>query len=73
MSNNDALQTQIDELQNKLAFPEHTIDSLNLALSDQQNQISQLERLTKVLADKVKSLQTSNIASASEEAPPPHY
>ncbi|MBT0586201.1 SlyX family protein [Alteromonas oceanisediminis] len=73
MSNNDPLQTQIDELQNKLAFQEHTIDSLNLALSDQQNQISQLQRITKMLTDKVKSLQTSNIATASEEAPPPHY
>lgn len=70
---NDELQRQIDELQNKVAFQEHTIESLNSALTTQQHQLTQLERKTQMLTDKLKSLQVSNIANASEEAPPPHY
>ncbi len=67
------LQTQIDELQSKLAFQEHTIESLNTALSTQQGQIIEMERKLGFVIDKIKTLQQSNIASADEETPPPHY
>ncbi|MDM7862251.1 SlyX family protein [Alteromonas sp. ASW11-36] len=67
------LQAQIDELQSKLAFQEHTIDSLNEALSTQQEQMIDMERKLKFVIDKIKTLQQSNIASADEETPPPHY
>jgi SlyX protein len=69
----DDLQQQIDELQNKLAFQEHTIESLNLALTSQQAQIAKFERMINAITDKLKSLQASNLASADEETPPPHY
>ncbi|WP_100642612.1 SlyX family protein [Alteromonas facilis] len=71
--NEDALQAQIDDLQSKVAFQEHTIESLNLALTEQQAQLTELKEKFKLVVDKLKSLQHSNIASADEETPPPHY
>lgn len=69
---NDA-QQQIDELQSKVAFQEHTIESLNQALSLQQGQLIELQRKLDFVVDKLKDLQQSNIANASDETPPPHY
>ncbi|WP_100657955.1 SlyX family protein [Alteromonas flava] len=73
MQNNAELQTQIDELQSKLAFQEYTIDSLNEALAQQQKQLSELHKKFSFVVDKLKSMQQSNIANADEETPPPHY
>ena len=67
------MQHQIDDLQSQLAFQEHTIESLNQALSSQQQQIAEMEHKFQFLIDKVKGMQQSNIANASEETPPPHY
>jgi SlyX protein len=67
------MQHQIDDLQSQLAFQEHTIESLNQALSSQQQQIAEMEHQLQFLIDKVKGMQQSNIANASEETPPPHY
>lgn len=67
------LQQQIDELQNKLAFQEHTIDSLNNALTSQQAQMIKFERMLSAVTEKLKGLQPSNLADASQETPPPHY
>ena len=69
----DSLRHEIDELQSKLAFQEHTIELLNQALTKQQSQVSLMERKIDMLTDKIKTLNTSNIAHASEETPPPHY
>lgn len=73
MNENQDLQQQIDDLQSKVAFQEHTIESLNHALSLQQSQLIDLQRKLDFVIDKLKSLQQSNIANASEETPPPHY
>jgi SlyX protein len=66
-------RSEFDELQSKFAFQEHTIESLNQALAQQQAQITLLERKVSLMSEKLKSLNASNIAHASEETPPPHY
>ncbi|WP_218310498.1 SlyX family protein [Alteromonas antoniana] len=79
MTSNDAAdalkqaQQQIEELETKVAFQEHTIDSLNDALTAQQKQLDDLSFKMKHVIDRVKTMQTSNIAKQSEETPPPHY
>ncbi len=79
MTNSDAAealaraQQQIEELETKVAFQEHTIDSLNDALTAQQKQLDDLSFKMKHVVDRVKTMQTSNIAKQSEETPPPHY
>ncbi|AIG00549.1 MAG TPA: SlyX protein [Alteromonas australica] len=63
----------IEELQTKVAFQEHTIEALNEALASQQKQLEDLHYKVRHVIDRVKSIQPSNIAKQSEEMPPPHY
>ncbi|WP_218354216.1 SlyX family protein [Alteromonas lipotrueiana] len=63
----------IEDLQTKVAFQEHTIDELNDALTHQQYQIEKLQVQLKHVLNKVKTLEPDNIAKLSEETPPPHY
>ncbi len=63
----------IEELQTKVSFQEHTIETLNEALTDQQYQIEKLQVQMRFVMDKVKGFEPSNIAKLSEETPPPHY
>ncbi|WP_120513805.1 SlyX family protein [Photobacterium salinisoli] len=67
------LQAQIDELEMKQAFQEQTIEELNSALTQQQFLLDKLLVQVRYLAGKVQGSQVSNIASESEETPPPHY
>ncbi len=67
-------QTQrIDDLECQLAFQEHTINELNDALAQQQLLISKMQEQMQYLVSKLKSMEPSNMADASQEAPPPHY
>ena len=65
--------SEIDELQTKLAFQDHTIEELNEALTSQQQQIDKLSFQVRHLMGKIKSMAPSNVAKMSEETPPPHY
>ncbi|MDN3679389.1 SlyX family protein [Vibrio tapetis] len=69
----EALFTRIDDLECKLAFQEQTIDELNDALSQQQLLITKMQDQMKFVVGKVKNMDGSNLADASEETPPPHY
>lgn len=67
------LESDIEQLQTKVAFQEDTIETLSQALADQQLQIDKLMFQVQHVVDKVKQIQPSNIANVSEETPPPHY
>ncbi|WP_318443706.1 SlyX family protein [Photobacterium leiognathi] len=73
MTEIEQLQYRIDELEMKQAFQEQTIDDLNEALTKQQFMIDKMEVQLRFLVGKVKGMQTSNMATESEETPPPHY
>ncbi|WP_318451481.1 SlyX family protein [Photobacterium leiognathi] len=73
MTEIEQLQHRIDELEMKQAFQEQTIDELNEALTKQQFMIDKMEVQLRFLVGKVKGMQTSNMATESEETPPPHY
>ncbi|WP_318457898.1 SlyX family protein [Photobacterium leiognathi] len=73
MTEIEQLQHRIDELEMKQAFQEQTIDDLNEALTKQQFMIDKMEVQLRFLVGKVKGMQTSNLATESEETPPPHY
>lgn len=64
---------QISELQTKVAFQEDTIEQLNQALADQQQQIELLEYKLKHVIDKLKQLEPASVGSEGDEPPPPHY
>jgi len=66
----------IIELQQQLAFQEQTIDTLNQVVSEQQKDLTRLDRALGLLAQQMKSLQQS--ADAGQGGPdaneaPPHY
>ena len=67
------VQTDIEQLQMKLAFQEDTIESLNQALIQQQKQMDDLQFQLKQLVSKISAIEPSNMASENEEIPPPHY
>ena len=65
--------TRLTELETKVMFQEHTIETLNKALIEQQFIIDKLQLQLRYLATKLSDLQPSNIATMAEETPPPHY
>lgn len=67
------LENRIAELETKVAFQEQLLDELNQALVQQQFDMDKMQLQLRYLANKLKDFQPSNIASQSEETPPPHY
>ena len=67
------LETRIAELETKLTFQDNLLEELNHALVEQQFMIDKLQVQLRHIANKLKDMQPSNIASRAEETPPPHY
>lgn len=67
------LLQRIDELEMKVAFQENTIEKLNQSLIEQQFILEKMQIQLRYLAQKLKDMQPSNIATQAEETPPPHY
>jgi SlyX protein len=67
------LELKISDLECQMAFQEQTIDELNDALSQQQLLITNMQVQMKFVVGKMKTMDTSSMADASEETPPPHY
>lgn len=73
MEDQSSLHKRLLELEMKVSFQEQTIEDLNQALIEQQFSLDKLQHQMRLLAKKVVAVQPSNIASQSEETPPPHY
>lgn len=71
--NMQQLEQRVNDLECQLAFQEQTINELNDALTQQQLLITKMQAQMKYMVGKVKNMDTSNLADASEETPPPHY
>ncbi|WP_063650293.1 SlyX family protein [Aliivibrio fischeri] len=69
----EQLEEKISDLECQMAFQEQTIDELNDALSQQQLLITNMQVQMKFMVGKMKTMDSSNMADASEETPPPHY
>ena len=64
---------RIETLETRLAYAEYTIEQLNDEVTTQGRELDRLKHQIQLLVDKLKSVQPSQIASMSEETPPPHY
>ncbi|WP_434358133.1 SlyX family protein [Parasalinivibrio latis] len=73
MTDKEKLDLHVQDLECRLAFQEQAIEELNDALSEQQMMISKMQTQITYLVSKIKAMEPSNIASMSEETPPPHY
>ncbi|WP_341206360.1 SlyX family protein [uncultured Psychrosphaera sp.] len=69
----DKLVIRLEELENKLAFQDDTIDQLNEEITALNLKQAMFKRQIELLAEKVSSNKSSNLADESEETPPPHY
>ncbi len=67
------LEQRVEELEMKLAFQEGTIEDLNLQMIKLNDLLSQQQQAIRVLVSKLQTVEPSNMASQSDETPPPHY
>jgi len=63
---------RIEELETKLTFQDHSIDELNHALIQQQNDINKLRRIVENVVSQVERMGDSNSDGGKVELPP-HY
>lgn len=66
-------ENRITELEMKLTFQDNLLEELNQTLVEQQFVIDKMQVQLRYLANKLKDMQPSNVASQAEETPPPHY
>ncbi|RTR34913.1 SlyX family protein [Shewanella atlantica] len=69
----DQLERRVEDLEMKLAFQEGTIEELDQQVIKLNDLIAAQQQQLRVLITKLQSVEPSNMASQSEEAPPPHY
>lgn len=67
------MDDRLIELENRIAFQDHTLQELNEVIVRQQREIDDLRRELEALRAQFQALAPALVASRSEETPPPHY
>jgi SlyX protein len=71
MNEVQALSNRVDALEAQLMFQEATIETLNLTITAQWQQIDALTRQVAGLSERLREAEANAPGSANE--PPPHY
>jgi len=67
------MQNVIDDLQMKLAFQDDLLEQLNQVVTNQQQQITNLELALETMKVQVNTMQTASQESGPQHELPPHY
>ncbi len=67
------MDNDIIDLQTKLSFQEGLLEELNQVVTDQQQQITNLELALETMKVQVNTMQTASQESGSQHELPPHY
>jgi SlyX protein len=66
-------EQRLIDIEVKLAHQEHALDEVNQVLTDQQAQLSRLERVCQSLIERLRSLSDGSAADERDNEKPPHY
>ncbi|MDX8392176.1 MAG: SlyX family protein [Mariprofundaceae bacterium] len=64
--------TRLQDIESKIAFQEHLLESLNEALTSQQQQLDALQQQLARIGNRLETTH-DDIKRPDEETPPPHY
>ena len=67
------LQQRVDELESKQAFQEDLLEQLNQQVIELSHHCQQQQKYIQFLGQKLSALIPNQLATESEETPPPHY
>ncbi|MCE0555667.1 MULTISPECIES: SlyX family protein [unclassified Motilimonas] len=73
MNNLEDVLKRLEYLETKVAFQDDTIEALNTEIASMQNRLEIQREQMKYLVNKVKDVQSGQIAREEDETPPPHY
>lgn len=67
------MNREIEDLQIRLTYQEESLQQFSITVIKQQNEIDILKQELERLTQRVRELTPSDIGSAENEPPPPHY
>lgn len=69
----EQLCERINSLETRHAFQDDVIEQLNSELANHQAEIAELKQQLKLIAGRLKTLQSNNDLNEEADTPPPHY